>query len=93
MLDTFIKIFAPFSTAFDATDYNMSVLVGNADLGAVGAPPERDNSGHFSIIDHLVDPLFIMLHKHDDEPATVATSELTVLVVPVDNFNIGFVVC
>lgn len=71
MFDTFIEIFAPFSTAFNATHYDMTVLISNAYLGSIWTPLKRADSWHFSIVYHFVDPLSIMLHEHDNESATV----------------------
>lgn len=68
MLNSFIQIFAPLSTAFDPTYYDMTILVGYAYFGAIRAPFKINNSGYFSIVDHLVDPLAIVLHKYNDQP-------------------------
>lgn len=88
----YVVFFSPFAIPLNASNDDISVLVGDAYLGAIGAPFHVLDGGHFSIVDHFFDPLAIVFHKNDDGSGGIAGSQLTIFVIPDDIGNVARVI-
>ena len=85
-------LLSPLAVSLDASHDDVSVLIGDADLGAIRTPFHVLDYGCFSIVDHFLDPLSIMFHKNNDGARGIACCQLAVLVIPDDVGDVSRVV-
>ena len=79
-----VDFLTPFSVTLDSTDDHVAVLIGDANLAAVGTPLHVLDEGSLSVVDHLFDPLSVVFHEDDDSSCGVAGGKFAVLAVPND---------
>lgn len=68
------KLFAPASISLDTSNNDMSIFIGDTDLGAIWTPFHVSDDWGFSIIDHFLNPLVVVLHENYNLACGVAGS-------------------
>ena len=66
----------------------MPIFVGDTYFSAIRWPFHIFNGGYLSVIDHFLNPLVIVLHKHNNFACRIAGCQLSVLIVPADQIDI-----
>ena len=87
-----VDFLTPFSVTLDSTDDHVAVLIGDANLAAVGTPLHVLDEGSLSVVDHLFDPLSVVFHENDDCTRGVTGSEFSVFFIPDNNGEIACVI-
>lgn len=85
-------LFAPLAIALDASHDDVAVFVGDADLGAIGAPSHIADEAGFAVVDHFFDPLPVVFHEDDDGAGGIAGGQFAVLFIPDDEGDVALVV-
>lgn len=85
-------LFSPFAVALYSSDNDIAVFIGDADLGAIGRPLHVLDEWGFSIVDHLFDPLSLVLHEDYDGACGVAGGKFTIFFIPGDEGDVSGVV-
>ena len=82
-------LFAPFSVAFDSSDDNIAILIGDADFGAIWRPFHISNIGCFAVVDHFLNPLSVVFHEDNDGSGGITGGEFTIFFVPDNNTEVA----
>lgn len=85
-------LLSPLSIPLHTSHNHISVFVGNANLASIRAPLHITDGGHLPVIDHLFDPLPIVLHEDDDSAGGVTGGQLTIFIIPDYKIDVSGVV-
>ena len=85
----YLKLLSPKTGSFNTANNDSAIFVDDTYLFSVWRPLHVRDYTLVSVIDHFLKPMLLVHHPNDDKTLLVRSSQLLVLIVPLDDLDLA----